>query len=56
MGQQVRLLTGQFINISGFAIADFDALPDGPVTVLTLTTGAVEQGGCLWLETQFSQR
>jgi hypothetical protein len=49
----VRLLTGIFIAIDGFAGDDFEAIAAGPVETLPQITGT---GGCVLLEGQFVPR
>lgn len=50
----VRLLTGRFFAVDGFAINAFESLSDGDVEDLTL--GVDVNGGCAWGETVLFDR
>ena len=50
----VRLLTGIFLAVDGYAVNDFEALSVGAVT--DLTPGVLINGGCNWGPTTIWQR
>ena len=51
---EVRLLTGTFFSVDGFALNDMEALSVGDVDDLTL--GVLANGGCDWGDTVFFNR
>ena len=50
----MRFLTGIFFSPEGFAINDFEAIPIGEVT--DLTVGLTTSGDCSWADTNIWDR